>query len=453
VSEHQGESSCDTAEEEKECFFNTGRPFVLLAFGCHMGDFDSEVETMPTGTDAVAEKIFLNANAGSIGSYSSGAFELLSNNITLNQKIMEAIFCSLPDTNLQGDDVGPRWILGEFITAGALRSAAAGNYRPVFNHALLGDPGLRIDAGIPQMLVTVDGDTVSSGETIETAGTSDSVSIVAWVTDEVQIDSVWVELDGARVSETDFTVETIGQPGKKRLSYTFPVLPGNYSLFIRAIDGNGRDAEFELLVETDTAFRITVGGKPIADGDVLGVSFPLHLTITSPSPVSQNDIAVALDGNDITGLFQFTQNDSYGKSWSFASVGPISFGAGDHTVSVLLLGNPVGEIHFTSVATLRITNVANFPNPFSSGTTVLFNLNKPVDSVIIDIYTVSGRKVVSLPLESPQVGYNEVYWAAEDDVGAQVSSGVYFYKIRVTSADNEQKEHTGKMARIRGLLE
>jgi len=453
VNEYEHESSCATALEEGECFDNVGMPFILLAFGCHMGDFDSEVEGKPTATDAVAEKILLNPDAGAIASYASGAYELLGNNVKLNQMIVEATFADLPDTNLQGVKVEPRWILGELVTAGELKSVAAGNYRPVFNHALLGDPGLKIDAGGPRIVVSVDGDSVETGFELTSKGGGDSVTVVAWASDEVRIDTVWVESQGVRVAEDDFSVVSLGGPARKKLTYGFSVLPGNYDVVIKAVDGNGRLVEFSLAVRTRVVFRVSTEGKPISPGDVLGTSLPIRMSITGPVPVSAGDIVVKLDAVDITGKFQFSRVDQYGRSWEVSSLEALEVSPGRHTLSVLMKGREVGSIEFTSVATLRITNVANYPNPFSSGTTIFFNLNKPVEEAGVDIYSASGRKVAVLDLVDPQVGYNEVRWLGEDDTGEKVSSGVYFYKVWALSSDGERKEHTGKMARIRGLTE
>ncbi len=71
----------------------------------------------------------------------------------------------------------------------------------------------------------------------------------------------------------------------------------------------------------------------------------------------------------------------------------------------------------------------NYPNPFNPKTVIRFGL--PKDSwVNLDIYNVLGQRVRALVDERLSAGMKEVEWDGKDDKGFEVSSGIYFYKIK-----------------------
>ncbi len=93
-------------------------------------------------------------------------------------------------------------------------------------------------------------------------------------------------------------------------------------------------------------------------------------------------------------------------------------------------------ITFYVESDLRIRNVVNWPNPFPRATTFTFMLGgatRPTEGVI-DIFTITGRKIKSIPLVASdlRVGFNHVDWDGRDADGDELANGVYFYRIRVT---------------------
>jgi hypothetical protein len=71
----------------------------------------------------------------------------------------------------------------------------------------------------------------------------------------------------------------------------------------------------------------------------------------------------------------------------------------------------------------------NYPNPFNPTTKINFNLNKSAD-VALEIYNVKGQKVRTLINAKLEQGQHNVMWHGKDDKGSEVSSGIYFYKLR-----------------------
>lgn len=113
--------------------------------------------------------------------------------------------------------------------------------------------------------------------------------------------------------------------------------------------------------------------------------------------------------------------------------------------------NPTLQETFFNVASsdeLRISEVFNYPNPFSRGTTFTFrqNLLGPL-AVKIKIYTVAGRLIQSLDAASSGESFVRVTWDGRDRDGAVLANGVYLYKIVVTTVDGRLgSESLGKMA-------
>ncbi len=70
----------------------------------------------------------------------------------------------------------------------------------------------------------------------------------------------------------------------------------------------------------------------------------------------------------------------------------------------------------------------NFPNPFNPATTIAFGL-KESGLVKLSVYDAAGRLVRTLLNETRSTGNYEMTWNGLDNVGNQVSSGVYFYRL------------------------
>lgn len=72
----------------------------------------------------------------------------------------------------------------------------------------------------------------------------------------------------------------------------------------------------------------------------------------------------------------------------------------------------------------------NHPNPFNNSTTIQYELKKYTD-VKINVYDLLGKKIVTLISERQNEGSYTLKWNGRDEKDKQVSSGVYFYQIKV----------------------
>jgi hypothetical protein len=89
--------------------------------------------------------------------------------------------------------------------------------------------------------------------------------------------------------------------------------------------------------------------------------------------------------------------------------------------------------------------LTNYPNPFSTSTTISFNTHSAswrTESAEIKIYNIKGQLIRQF---NPPAGgqkfkiNNEVVWDGNDQTGRQVPSGIYFYKLNIGEKSEVKK--------------
>jgi hypothetical protein len=164
-----------------------------------------------------------------------------------------------------------------------------------------------------------------------------------------------------------------------------------------------------------------------------------------------HDIVAILDGNEsapyIINEYYETELDNYKKGklrFPFRNLAP-----GIHTIKFKawdVYNNAVtAEIQFVVVsdATMTLTNVLNYPNPFVNYTQFWFTHNHPYESleVQVQVMTITGKIVWT----KNQIVYTdgflsrEITWDGKDDFGDKIGKGVYVYKLTVKSSLTNQK--------------
>ncbi len=79
----------------------------------------------------------------------------------------------------------------------------------------------------------------------------------------------------------------------------------------------------------------------------------------------------------------------------------------------------------------------NYPNPFNPSTDIRFELPKAT-SVTLTVYNLLGQEIIVLTKNTLQAGSYDVRWSGVDSRGTQVSSGIYFVKMEVSSTDGTE---------------
>jgi flagellar hook assembly protein FlgD len=114
-------------------------------------------------------------------------------------------------------------------------------------------------------------------------------------------------------------------------------------------------------------------------------------------------------------------------------------------------GNNSGDQSFTVsfrvIMEELISNVFNYPNPFSTSTQFIFTLTgKRVPNYMkIQIMTAGGsivREIMKDELGPLKIGLNrtDYRWDGTDEYGSKLANGVYFYRVVTKNEDGEAYE-------------
>lgn len=132
-----------------------------------------------------------------------------------------------------------------------------------------------------------------------------------------------------------------------------------------------------------------------------------------------------------------------------------------------LSGDLSYEVDFEVINRSTITNVLNYPNPFSTSTRFVFTLtgDQAPDQFRIQVMTISGRVVREIDLSelgNIRIGRNitEFAWDGTDQFGDRLANGIYLYRViakingqniehRSSGADGAFHKNFGKMCIIR----
>jgi len=80
----------------------------------------------------------------------------------------------------------------------------------------------------------------------------------------------------------------------------------------------------------------------------------------------------------------------------------------------------------------------NYPNPFNPTTSITYDLSG-TSSVKLSIYDIRGQEVkVMIDGKQPAGSYTEI-WDGADNQGYLLTSGVYFYKLKVDGLEKTMK--------------
>ncbi len=90
----------------------------------------------------------------------------------------------------------------------------------------------------------------------------------------------------------------------------------------------------------------------------------------------------------------------------------------------------------------------NYPNPFNPTTRIEYTL--PVDSKVqLSVFDITGKEITTLLNVEQPAGYLSVEWDGKNNLGAQVGSGVYLYRITAITASGKEFTEARKMLLVK----
>jgi hypothetical protein len=93
-------------------------------------------------------------------------------------------------------------------------------------------------------------------------------------------------------------------------------------------------------------------------------------------------------------------------------------------------GQPLGVNNVYSGIPEKYSLSQNYPNPFNPTTNIKYQIANS-SNVVLSVYNMLGKKVVTLVNQKQNAGFYEVTFD-----GTNLSSGIYFYKLTCTGQDN-----------------
>ena len=439
---------------------NADRPSLFMVWGCHgnqfpdgqlgIGDIDS--------TDAIGEVWLGLPDRGAIASVGSTAYEILEANAGYNLIVGNAFFGAPPSVVGPGGVRRARWILGEVLLQAAVVNASTSFFQQIMNRTvgLLGDPMTQMDALPPRVFeVSLDGNVVASGAPLTSDSPTDSIALSAKVRDEVAVTRLIVaerDLLSSATTPLDSTLFTVVFSDTSRQAVlTGRVRPrvGNYDVLIQATDFNGRVEEFPLAVRTP--IRYFANGVEIVDGVFVESSALLRAEVMSPIPLTADSLTLLLDGIVISAAP--TALDGTGRRWALESLAG-DRGPGNRTLQLAVGGRTSGlddaTFQISSQFTLRGVAIVDPRRQGAGcgGSIFQYELSAPANRVELQLYTVAGRRVASIPLPGA-AGFNVYCWDGRDSQGHHSAMGVYLYRITAHSSQGESAKHVSRFIRTR----
>ena len=295
-----------------------------------------------------------------------------------------------------------------------------------------------------------------------------------------QITSYFQKADSLRVDAfiTDtFSVSNLNFPGLNSL--WIEANPLNHPAYQREQYHFNNLGERTFLTQGDNInplLEVMFDGVRILDGEIVSAKPVIEIKLKDENPILLLTDTTAFDvylqapgqgtpkrlflgGGDIT-FFPATGNDNtarieYRPDFS-GQDGKYKLMVRARDASNNASGKGSGDfdyvISFEVISAQTITEVLNYPNPFSTSTRFVFTLtgSEVPDFMKIQIFTIDGRIVREIfmhELGPIRIGKNitEFAWDGTDEFGDKLASGVYLYRV-FTKNDGESVEKTATSA-------
>ncbi|MBS1614661.1 MAG: type IX secretion system sortase PorU [Bacteroidetes bacterium] len=209
-----------------------------------------------------------------------------------------------------------------------------------------------------------------------------------------------------------------------------------------------------------------IGDSLFRDGGITGPNTMLYVQLSDQSGINASgnsvghDITAVLDGDE---EHPFILNDYYETEPNTYQRGHVSFpisglSDGAHTLRVkawdVYNNSGEGTVHFVVGSSgFQILNLINYPNPFSNETHFFFEHNHPNETLKaqIAIYNMNGALVRLLEQSYTPAGShsNELTWDGTDSHGAKLPSGVYTYRLMLSTQNGIQGTAYQKLVLLR----
>jgi hypothetical protein len=475
---------------------NTSKLMLFITATCEFSRFDDveyNSQTMDyAGKTSAGEMVLLNPAGGAIALMTTTRVVYSAPNYTLNRNFYKYAFTKDKDGNALG--------LGDIIRLAKLNSGSGQNKR---NFTLLGDPAVRLAYPSYGKIIT---DSINN-TSVNLA--TDSLKALSLITVSGHIEdnsgkkmNTFNGVVYPRVYDKPSKITTLANDGGSVLEFNLR----NNTLFsgkTKAIDGKftftfivpkdinysygkGKISYYANQSNTDMAGAFTniiVGGfsnSGIIDSTGPQIKLYLNDTLFRNGGISDTNpvlLAVIEDrgginttgsgiGHDITAFMDNEKNksfilnsyfendfDNYKKGSIVYQLGEII--EGSHSITLKAWDNFNNSSEASVKFLVRtdqgfiISNLINYPNPFTDQTSITAEHNRPNKNlnIRINIYNMNGKMIKVITSTVTATGYklSPIIWDGNEDGGRKVTRGIYPYSITVSSENGEVAKASGRM--------
>ena len=451
---------------------------IWVGATCNFLQFDLKVIS-------AGEKVVLNPNGGGIGIFSAARPVYASQNFTVNKYFTENLFKKVN---------GKHYRVGDVI---ALAKNSVGSEINKLSYVYMGDPALKLAFPTNYNIkttsindnVTFGTDTLKAMSVVKVTGeiTDANNQLVPGFNGDLSMDvydkSQRITTqnnhgDGNLIYSDRPNVLFSGKAAVKNGQFAFTfMLPkdikynyggGRINYYASNTEGEEAQGFFEnftvggtnknAVLETDgPEIKLFLNTENFKSGDKVNESPLLIAQLKDVSGVNKvgsgigHDLLITIDNEPMQSK---VLNDYFETKANSYSEGSLRYklnnlAEGKHTITFKawdLLNNSASEtIEFEVVNGLQpvIFNIYNYPNPVKTATNIVVEHDRPeaILNTLIEIFDLSGRKI----WQFEQSNADNVQWDLRGADGIKVKSGIYFYKVSISTNNSEVYSKTNKM--------
>ncbi len=320
--------------------------------------------------------------------------------------------------------------------------------------------------------VTLDKDTLELGEKANLSFNVYNAGSARAENFKVIVDAINKDNVHAKIFEQLVDSIGIGQSRLFTTSYSSVTNTGKVQLVISIDSANSITEMFKdnnsysvpIFIKSNTkpaALRLTFDGNDIMNGDYISSSPHIKIELNDQSLLTITDtnaVKIILNNKRIYFLNNPAINYSFSSSNPKLSVDyRPSLSSGTYILKVVG-SNAGGQVidtngvqrKFSVQNELQVSEVYNYPNPFAVETYFTFKLTQIPDEVRIKIFTVAGRIIKEIRMNSFELKYdfNKIYWDGRDNDGDNIANGVYIYKL-ISVKGSETVTATQKLVKMK----
>jgi len=458
---------------------------VFVTATCEFSRFDDP------GRTSAGEYVFINPDGGGIALLTTTRLAFSTYNEALNNSFYEKAFDKSS---------------GQYMTLGELAAYSKtdnGSISFLRNFSLLGDPALTMSYPENQVITsTING--VDVGVFNDTVGALSLIRVSGYIADPsgVKIDdyngtlyptvydkaSIYTTLaTNPQSYEANFSLQkNIIYRGKASIingeftfSFIIPIdIQYNYGLgriSYYAEDGEsdatgwfedfiiGGSSDSLIVDQTGPEIDLYMNNDQFVSGGITDENPILIANLNDENGINTvgtgigHDLTATLDNNtsDVVVLNDYYEADTDSYQSGSVMYQFKNLTEGNHTLRFkawdILNNSSESTIEFvvSASASLALSHVLNYPNPFTTSTEFWFEHNQPCCAldVQIQIFTITGRLVKTINQQVQTNGFkaDPIQWDGTDDYGSQLAKGVYIYRIRIKNEEGGYAEKSEKL--------